>query len=324
MKYLKKFSTETEYNAYMSGDEVVLPNVSLIGTDTADVRYTQVPIPIAEAGMICYADSNNKLKFCTVEDWNNELGTAQGVTAQGVVVVPSNHTPDGTARIMCIKGITTAGTESSSDVVMAWGPTDVDTPLPNMNKVPTWDNTTGGTIGNNSTGYLPSDSNNGYFTGATCATDSLTKYAGRTPYIPSPYLEDGSQNPVYINTVEATTGNCLSDFDGKGNTSVLVELGSDYVAANACNLYETTALPAGNWYLPACGELGYIIPRFNEINVALNKVSGVQLSSGNYYWSSTDYSSSSARCVDTGRGNVNYYSKSKTYYVRAFASVPVE
>ena len=36
-KYLKKFSNESEYNTYINGDNVYLPNVSLIGTD--DVRY---------------------------------------------------------------------------------------------------------------------------------------------------------------------------------------------------------------------------------------------------------------------------------------------
>jgi len=318
LEYIKKFETETEYNKYMSGDEVVFPNVSLIGVD--DVRYNPIP-PVISAGMICYADSSNNLKFCTVEEWNSTLGTAQGV-----VVVPSNHTPDGTARIMCIKGITSAGTESSSDVRMVWGPTG-ETSLPNMTLVPTWDNTIGGTIGNGSKGKLPSDSNNGYFTGATCATDSLTKYAGSTPYIPSPYLEDGSQNPAYINTVDATTGNCLSDFDGKGNTSVLVKSGSTYTAAYACNKYGTEAIGVGNWYLPAMGELGYIMPRFNEIQTALSALStvgGVQLNSYDIYWSSTEFNSSNARSVDTNNGLVYCTHKSTTCYVRAFASVPVE
>ena len=312
MKYLKKFENETEYNAYMSGSEVFLPNVSLIGVD--DVRYN--PIPIADVGMICYADSSNKLKFVSMEEWDSSLGTVQGV-----VVVPSNHTPDGTARIMCITGVNTDGTESSREVDMAWGP-DVDTLLPNMDKVPTWDNTIGGTIGNNSYGYLPSDDSS--FTGATCACDSIAKYNGDTPYIPSPYLEDGSQNPGYINTVEATTGNCLSDFDGKGNTAVLVGLGADYLAANACNQYGTTALPAGSWYLPACGELGYIIPRLNEINNSLQAVGAVQLIDGYYLWSSTEYDKDSVSAVDTSTGGVFYFSKDDDLNVRAFASIPVK
>jgi len=315
LKYFKEFETYGEYETYING-KPILPNVSFVGEN---VYYKDgiptPPIPsIISAGMICYHDGSG-FKFCTVEEWDSTLGTAQGV-----VVVPSNHTPDGTARIMCIKGVARDGTETSSNVSIMWGPSNVDTGLPNMDKVPTWDNTIGGAIGNSDYGYLPSDSDNGYFTGATCATDSLTKYAGLTPYIPSPYLEDGSQNPAYINTVEATTANCLSDFDGKGNTSVLVGLGSDYVAANACNKYGTTALPAGNWYLPACGELGYIMPRFNEIQSALQKVGGVQLNSNYFYWSSTEYSSSRARSVNPNNG-VLTNGKSNPYYVRAFASV---
>ena len=315
MKYLKKFGSETEYNTYISGSEVFLPNVSLIGVD--DVRYNPIPPPpIISAGMICYADSSNNLKFCARDEWSSSLGEVQGV-----VVVPSNHTIDGTARIMCIKGITTAGTESSSDVNMAWGPTG-DTGLPNMDKVPTWDNTIGGAIGNNVLGYLPSDSSR--FTGATCATDSIAKYYGDTftPYIPSPYLEDGSQNPAYINTIEATTANCLSDFNGKGNTAVLVGLGSAYLPANACNQYGTTALPSGNWYLPAMGELGYMMVRFNEINNALNAVGGVQLDSTSRYCSSTEYNIYNFRGVGSFC-DVAPFDKENNSYVRAFASVNI-
>ena len=117
--------------------------------------------------------------------------------------------------------------------------------------------------------------------------------------------------------------NALSDFNGKSNTDVLVGLGSAYTAAYACNLYGTTALPAGNWYLPACGELGYIIPRFNEIQSALQAVGGVQLNSYGY-WSSTEFSSSSSRYVYTYGGNVISSNKNGNVYVRAFASVSVK
>ena len=319
LKHFKEFETYDEYETYING-KPMLPNVSFVGEN---VYYKDgvptPPTPIITAGMICYADSSNKLKFCTVEEWDSSLGTVQGV-----VVVPSNHTSDGTARIMCIKDITSAGTESSSNVVMAWGPIG-DTGLPNMDKVPTWDNTIGAAIGNNVYGYLPSTSKEGYFTGPTCACDSLTKYQRYyTPYIPSPYLEDGSQNPDYINTVEATSANCLSDFDGKSNTAVLVGLGSAYLAANACNLYGTTALPAGNWYLPAMGELGYMLVRFNEIQQSLQTVGGVQLSSIYSSASSTVSSSYGVCCFITYDGFVSDGRRDGDGFVRAFASVPIE
>ena len=328
LKYFKEFNTKSDYDTYINGDPI-LPNVSFVGQDVYYKDGVPTPHPIISAGMICYADSNNKLKFVSKEEWDSSLGTAQGV-----VVVPSNpnHTIDGTARIVCITGINTDGTESSYEEYMGWCEKYGDTELSNMDKVPTWDNTIGGTIGNYVYGYLPSDDSS--FTGATCATDSIVKYNGDTPYIPSPYLEDGSQNPAYINTVEATTGNCLSDFNGKGNTEALVGLGSDYVAANACNKYGTSALPAGNWYLPACGELGYIIPRFNEIQQSLEKVGGVPLNTSDAYWSSTvaytesesEYSIRFVRSVWAYDGNVSYSNEGDTgsVFLRAFASIPVE
>ena len=317
LKHFKEFKTYSDYKTYINGSPV-LPNVSFVSQDVyyKDGEPTP-PIPsIISAGMICYHDGTG-FKFCTREEWDSSLGTAQGV-----VVVPSNHTPDGTARIMCITGVNRDGTTASTVQSMVWGPEGVDTGLPNMDKVPTWDNTIGGTIGNSDYGYLPSDSSS--FTGATCATDSIAKYYGHTPYIPSPYLEDGSQNPAYINTVETTTGNCLSDFDGKSNTAVLVGLGSAYTSAYACNQYGTTALPAGNWYLPAMGELGYIFPRFNEIQSALQTVGGVQVDIYGSYCSSTEYNNIFVYGVDSYGGAVSNNRKSSFGYVCAFASVPIE
>ena len=81
--------------------------------------------------------------------------------------------------------------------------------------------------------------------------------------------------------------------------------------------------------MPACGELGYILPNFSVNNVALNKIKSlygssvaVQLVSDHYYWSSSEYSSSSARYVDTRNGAVLSYYKGGGYYVRAFCALP--
>lgn len=85
----------------------------------------------------------------------------------------------------------------------------------------------------------------------------------------------------------------------------------------------------GDWYLPACGELGYIMSPFNKINDAINKMSttygssvGVELNSSDYYhWSSTQYSSITARYVETSSGQVNSYNKNYYGYVRAWLRV---
>ena len=83
------------------------------------------------------------------------------------------------------------------------------------------------------------------------------------------------------------------------------------------------------WYMPACGELGYILPNFSVNNVALNNIKSlygssvaVQLGSGYYYWSSSEYSMSYARIVNMSYGNVHSYYKFVNIYVRAFCALP--
>jgi hypothetical protein len=311
-KYLKKFSSESEYNSYINGDNVYLPNVSLIGTD--DVRYNPIqPVPV-EAGDIVYYNGS-ALKFCKSADWSSSLGTPVAV-----VVVPEGHTPDGTVRAMAVKGVNADGSSATTNVDMEWGPRGTDTGLPNLNRVPTWNNTVGGSVGNADYAFL---SSNKGFTGSTDVLDSsLNYYNTEGPFLPNPYLPDGSPNPDYRNTVEATAANACADFDGSGNTSVLVGLGSAYSAANACHLYSAPGIVAGEWYLPAAGELGYMIPRFNQIQSSLSTVGGVQLDAAGYYWSSSEYSSVHARSVEASDGDVANYRKTRTFYVRAFCSLP--
>jgi hypothetical protein len=102
-----------------------------------------------------------------------------------------------------------------------------------------------------------------------------------------------------------------------------VELGSDYVAANAANNY-SDGVSGAKWYLPAMGELGYLMPRFKEINKAIATVGGVALPSGleDSFWSSTEgysaYHLSSYEGYVYG-GGFNY--KTDLFYVRPFAIV---
>ena len=101
-----------------------------------------------------------------------------------------------------------------------------------------------------------------------------------------------------------------------------------YPAACCCSRYKTSGIGKGSWYLPACGELGYILPRFNEINIALAAIieknpslGAVQLGASSGYWSSSEYISTYARYVYTSYGSVLSNLKSSALYVRAFASV---
>lgn len=111
-------------------------------------------------------------------------------------------------------------------------------------------------------------------------------------YIPSPYLENGNRNPSYYNnnTPSYWDGNCLSDFNGKENTEIILSHATSqtnwktastiinsgdtgyYPAACCCWRYHTSGTSQGDWYLPAMGELGYLGCRLNIIQETLNKI----------------------------------------------------
>lgn len=175
----------------------------------------------ALAGDIAYWDGS-KVKTVSQDNWDESLGIPVGV-----VVVPTGFAPDGKARMLSLQWASSSSTSSTSASTMKWGPTITDTSLTNYNRVPI-------TTGSSSGGYLPSDQ----FTGVPSDADSAAKYKGSSNKVPSPYLGD-KPNPAYYVTISGYN-NSLSDFDGKGNTDVLVGLGSDYIAANAARNYKVT------------------------------------------------------------------------------------
>ena len=313
-----KFDTLAEYNTFKASSAYTKPNVSWIVNE--NIIMSEPYIKAIEAGTIVYYDGN-ALKFSTTSNWSSSLGTAVAV-----VVVPNTHTPDGTVRAMAVTGVNPDGSQANSDIDIAWGPMGTDTDLPNLDQVPCYNNIVGGTIDSYIYAYLSSNNTeSGAFEGSTDCLDSNLHYCYDADdegfYLSNPYLPDGSPNPDFRDT-SIVTNNACADFNGASNTSVLVGLGIEYSAANACHLYSASGISAGNWYLPACGELGYIMPRFNQIQSSLSTVGGVQLGTGNGYWSSCEYSSVNARHVLTYDGDVNYGSKTYPFCVRPFCSIP--
>ena len=82
----------------------------------------------------------------------------------------------------------------------------------------------------------------------------------------------------------------------------------------------------GVWYMPACGELGFIVPHrsrndktISNVKTLYNLTKVAVLGSG-YFWSSSEYSGANARSVNTGNGIVGYC-KLTNCYVRAFCAV---
>ena len=331
MKYLKVFQTESDYNT--AKDNLTYPTVSHIA-DSGENHY--VPIHKRPIPAVFYDSSTGRF----VKLYPDQITEANpNYTPIGVEVVPAEHDVYGTgqAGIMSLAEMdyTTPDVGSSEYQGMYWGGYGTDTVLPNLDTVNLVDDTTSGY------GYLPSDQ----FTG-TISLDGVSKYYDNdSDNAPSPYNADGSRNEAYYTTAYSTA-NALSDFDGVGNTTVLTDLATGqsdwktattitnssgagyYPAACCCWRFHTAGTDQGQWYLPACGEMGYVMNRISAINTTINKVFSVYSSvvavavhTSYGYWSSSEYNADYARYLNADYGHVGYGNKNYNLYVRAFLRV---
>ena len=310
--YLSLHETENDYKKLTLNSKNT-PHAAYI-IDTNQCYYTPEILPIGVGDVAYWDTSANVVKTTPKTKWSSDLGTPVGV-----VVIPEGMLPDGKARMISLKyAVDVNGTSSTSASYLAWGPSSTDTSLTNYTKVPTTDNAGSTSTGSASNAYLPSDR----FSGTVSYVDPGTQYSGTSrTMIPSPYItRDGKNefNPEYSKAISGN--NALSDFSGSANTQTLVGLGADYIAANACWNYKDGSSNL-QWYLPAAGELGFLVPRFNAINSTLTTVGGSSVAS-DYFWSSSEYSSDYAYYVSTGNGYVGSGNKRYNVYVRPFAVLP--
>ena len=323
-----------EISRVMYNGKQIYPNVN---NNVIEIQLADVV-----AGDICAFDGTNKRFFRFVDSGAKD--DIKKYTPIGVVVIPTSHDVYGTREcgVMSLKDMScnTPSTGDISEQIMYWGQNNNISALPDLKYVP-GGNTSNGLPQTISTyASLPSDK----FTDVQCSHDTDIFYMFMMNPIPSPYLTDGSRNPGYYQTTSPSSSeNALADFDGKGNTQKIItqrgtkdynswkpdrETEADYPAASCCDMFYTEGTQQGDWYLPACGELGYIMPPLNKINNTINKIRtvydssiGVQLRTVYYYWSSTEYRSNNARFVHTSNGEVNGTNKNSRNYVRAFLRV---
>ena len=111
-----------------------------------------------------------------------------------------------------------------------------------------------------------------------------------------------------------------ADWQGKNNTRLVLEYCKTNVrgcpAVEYVNSYKTDGTKAGDWYLPAMGELNAIYQNKDVLNTALGKIGGTKLGT-DWYWSSSENSSYHAWGLSFSNGSVNGYGKnSNGGYVR--------
>lgn len=305
----------------------------------------------SEVGDICLYDIDSKQKiYVSYSSYSTSLFPINEYEVLGIVVIPVSHDVYGTGEgaIMSVVGMDCSTPDTgntSSNATIYWGGYGTNLSLTDYDEV--INNGYGGmffetdSYEGETNAYLPSDQ----FTVVQCPSDTDTYYySGSTDvyYCPPPYLTDDSRNPLYYTTQVSsgqTIANALSDYDGEGNTTVMINTAtyqSDwqtassitnvynigcYPAACCCWRYHTNHTNQGDWYMPAMGEMGYIMSRISTINLSLTAVNGVVLNTNYYYWSSTEVNANQCRRLDTGTGRVFAYNKSTPNYVRAFMKI---
>ena len=110
----------------------------------------------------------------------------------------------------------------------------------------------------------------------------------------------------------------IADWQGKNNTKVVLEYcktkGKSCPAFEYVNSYKTEGTQAGDWYLPAFGELYAIYDNKDVLNKTLGRIGGTRFRES--HWSSSEYSSSYAWYLRFDNGNMDDDNKSVLRYVR--------
>lgn len=296
------------------------------------------------AGDYCFYDKSQDKLIIVPSDADLSLLPADSYTPVGVVVVPGTHDVygDGSCGVISLVNMTGYSPDTGDTAItnVFYGQNGTDTSLTNFPVVPIANISSGQNTGSSYTGYLPSDK----FSQLECTHDEGTYYYQQTNnHAPSPYLTGGSRNPSYYQATVEGSENALSDFNGVQNSSRLQANvtkqpdwktdaaiqqynGNGYSpAACCCWRYHTEGTNQGDWYLPACGELGYVIPRLYKLNQALTNIRdtygdiAAPILSG--LMSSTECTRIEFRQVYIGDGYVVNAEKSISLTARAFLRV---
>lgn len=290
-------------------------------------------LDIVAGDILCAKEDGSKAVF----DKDDYYSIPSSWTPIGVVVIPPSHdvygTGEGAAMSLKYMDPNNPDMGAGSQTYVKYGQSEKWLSLPNYTYANTTDNKQDEFISITTYVYLPSDK----FTSIQCTTDPIAYYNSDTYKAPSPYISDGSRNPSYYGDFyDIETYNAFSDFDGKGNSDFLLSIavgqmdwklnqsiwnysGEDFSpAACCCWRYHTVGTNQGDWYVPAIGELGYFMPRYNDITTTMNHFNMIPPVDNNGLISSTEYSDTQYWGVWVSYGSVYQGLKSSDSFVIAF------
>lgn len=305
------------------------------------------------AGTLCLVNNNNPTEKIFIET-DKSLNFKDDYTPIGVVVVPVHHNvygnqmkatdgtedmvpndlvinkKEGAVGVMSLLAMSTSSRQmgQNTETNIRWYMLNEDAGMTKFDTVNIVSEARSNILsGKSSAPSLPSTPSTGTY---NLSADGVAQYPtySRVEFAPSPYLVDGSRNPIYYSR-EISAVNALSDFNGDVNTEYLLnKWGSRADAVDTCSRFKTLGTESGDWYLPACGELGYVVARLGEIknaiNVAINTwgndVAALMYSNPSY-WSSTQYSTQRARQITTSLNQVTSESMGLSCPVRAFIRI---
>lgn len=118
-----------------------------------------------------------------------------------------------------------------------------------------------------------------------------------------------SSSATLYDTAFDTSKTAAADYDGEGHAEAAALTESGY-AMGYCSTYSKAGdsgrgIPAGSWWLPSAGEMLSISMNYTAINFALSALSAsaVGITTTNLsratYWTSTEFSATSAWAVET-------------------------
>ena len=125
----------------------------------------------------------------------------------------------------------------------------------------------------------------------------------------------------------------MNDWAGRANTTAIIAHSTSSAVTNTssyapgyCNNYSrvnanSQGMTAGKWWLPSLGEMMMIYANMTKVNYALSLINGADQLQETWYWTSTEYSATTAWRLTLSSGTVSLYTKaSDTNTVRAVSA----